>query len=241
MYIAIVDITGNINRQSLNSYMPVLKFIEKKKRIKGLLLIINSGGGDANVSEILYDMILAIGKKKKVYALIEGTGASGAYWIACAADKIYAMETSIVGSIGVISMSPDLSEFMDMIGIKMRVNKIGKYKDMNSPFREVTDEEQKIYGNIMNDIFLKFKNEVKSRRNYSDDEIDSIANGMVFSAKMALKNKLIDGIGNMEKIIGIAKSDLNVESVKNLSPKKPFLSRFIGMSVDSIINSFKSK
>ncbi len=237
MYIAIVNLSGNITRQTLNEYMPILDFIQKKKKIKGLLLIVNSGGGDANSSEILYDKVLSIGKEKKVYVLIEGVGASGAYWISCAAEKIYAMETSIVGSIGVISMSPDFSEFLNTIGIKMRINKIGKYKDMNSPFREPSEEEEKIYNEIMNDIFIKFRDEVKTRRKYSDEEIDDIATGLVYSAKNAEKKRLIDGIGNMEKVIEIMKGELGVSGTKVLAVKKSIISRFISMSLTSVTNA----
>ncbi len=237
--IAILNFNGTINSSMLSRYMPVLDYINKKKKIKGLLLIINSGGGDANATEILYNKLIEIGKNKTVYALIEGIGASGAYWLSCSAKKIFAMETSIVGSIGVISMSPDLSEFMDTIGIKMRINKIGKYKDINSPFRKMTDEEEKIYNNIMKDIFLKFKNEVKKRRNYSDEEIDNIATGLVFSAKMGKENHLIDDIGDLNYALNELKKEQKDNKTKNLTPKKPFMSRFISVSFESFIDAMK--
>ena len=237
--IATLNFSGTISSSMLSRYMPILDYINKKKKIKGLLLIINSGGGDANATEILYNKLMEIGKNKTIYALIEGIGASGAYWLSCSAKKIFTMETSIVGSIGVISFSPDLSEFMDTIGIKMRINKIGKYKDINSPFRKMTDEEQKIYNNIMNDIFLKFKTEVKKRRNYTDEEIDNIATGLVFSARMGKENRLIDEIGDLNYALGELKKETKDNKIKNLTPKKPFMSRFISMSFDSFIEAMK--
>ncbi len=234
MYTAILNLNGTISRGMLNSYMPALKYIEKKNKVKGLLLVINSGGGDANSTEILYNQLAKISHKKPVYALIEGVGASGAYWLACSAEKIFAMRTSIVGSIGVISMSPDFSEFLENIGIKMRINKIGKYKDMNSPFRSMTDEENKIYSRIMNDIYIAFRDEVKKRRNFTDEKLDDIATGLVFSAEQARGNGLIDGIGNIETVIDQFKERTGTTSLKNLTPKRPFISRVMSMSMEAI-------
>ncbi|WP_337859808.1 signal peptide peptidase SppA [Ferroplasma sp.] len=237
MYIGILNFNGTINHGSLSSYMPVLEYIEKKKKVKALLLVINSGGGDANSTEILYNQLIKISNQKPVYALIESVGASGAYWLACSAEKIFAMNTSLVGSIGVISMSPDLSEFLDNFGIKMRINKVGKYKDINSPFRPMTEEENKIYSNIMNDIYSSFRDEVKKRRNFNEEELESIANGLVFSSKQAKATGLIDGIGTMDTVMTLLKSKTGIESIKNLTPKRPFISRIVSMSMEAI-NSF---
>ncbi|WMT51665.1 MAG: signal peptide peptidase SppA [Ferroplasma sp.] len=234
MYTAILNVNGTINRGMLNSYMPALKYMEKKNKVKGLLLVINSGGGDANSTEILYNQLLKISDKKPVYALIEGVGASGAYWLACSAEKIFAMRTSIVGSIGVISMSPDFSEFLENLGIKMRINKIGKYKDINSPFRAMTDEESKIYSSIMNDIYLAFREQVKIRRNFTDEKMDSIATGLVFSADQAKGEGLIDGIGNMDTVMDQFKERTGTGSIKNLTPKRPFVSRIMSMSMEAL-------
>ncbi len=233
MYTAILNVNGTINRGMLNSYMPAMKYIEKKNKVRGVLLVINSGGGDANSTEILYNQLVKISDKKPVYALVEGVGASGAYWLACAAEKIFAMRTSIVGSIGVISMSPDFSEFLENIGIKMRINKIGKYKDINSPFRTMTDEESKIYNGIMNDIYLAFRDQVKIRRNFTDEKMDSIATGLVFSAEQAKENGLIDGIGNMDTVMDQFKERTGAGSIKNLTPKRPFISRVMSMSIEA--------
>lgn len=239
MYISILNFNGTITRNSLGSYMPVLRYIEKKNRVKALLLIINSGGGDANSTEILYNQLLKIYDKKPVYALIESVGASGAYWLACSAEKIFAMRTSIVGSIGVISMSPDFSEFLGNLGIKMRINKIGKYKDINSPFRAMTEEESNIYNNIMKEVYSAFRDEVKKRRNLDEETMEKVANGLVFSAEQAKKNGLIDGISNLDAVLDLLKSKAGTDSIKNLTPKKPFISRMMSTSLEAIQNVIK--
>jgi protease-4 len=167
-------------------------------------------------------------------------GASGAYWLACSAEKIFAMHTSIVGSIGVISMSPDFSEFLDSIGIKMRINKVGKYKDLNSPFRKMTDEENIIYASIMKDVYSAFRDEVKKRRNLTEDKMEEIANGLVFSADQAKYARLIDDIGNLDTVLELLKDRAGTKSTKNLTPKRPIISRIMSMSLETINNFMQS-
>ncbi len=118
------------------------------------------------------------------------------------------MPTSIVGSIGVISISADVSEFLSAAGIRPRITKIGKYKDMNSPFRPMTDEEQNIYYEIMQDVFKRFRDEVKSRRNIKN--IDDVATGLVFSSSRAKELSLIDEIGDTEACINDMKTESNL-------------------------------
>ena len=236
MYIGVLNFNGTINRGSLNLYMPVLRHIERKNKVRALLLIINSGGGDANSTEILYNQLIKISDKKPVYALIEGVGASGAYWLACSAEKIFAMRTSLVGSIGVISMSPDFSEFLDALGIKIRINKVGKYKDINSPFRAMTDEENKIYSGIMKDVYSAFRDEVKKRRNLTEESMENVANGLVFSSEQAKEAGLIDGIGDLDTVSDLFKSKIGIKAMKNLTPKRPFISRIMSMSLETMNN-----
>ena len=97
MVIARIDISGNINSRVVHQYQEVFSYIEKSKKVKGLILTVNSGGGDAASSEMLMNAVSKIRKIKPVFAVIEGVGASGAYWIASACTKIYAMNTSITG------------------------------------------------------------------------------------------------------------------------------------------------
>ncbi len=147
------------------------------------------------------------------------------------------METSIIGSIGVISISLDISELLENIGIKTRINKIGKYKDINSPFRKMTDEENSIYNNLMNDIFLKFRGEVQKRRKLTNEEIEDIATGLLFSPLSGKQKKLIDEIGDTDNALDDMKRTHNLNmNVKNLTPKKGFVSRFVGISTESFMD-----
>ncbi|KJE49036.1 MULTISPECIES: signal peptide peptidase SppA [Acidiplasma] len=237
MYIATLNINGTINQNMVSRIMPVLDYVYNKNKVRGLILIINSGGGDANSTEIIYNKLRKIAEKKPVYSSILGTGASGAYWLACASEKIFAMPTSIVGSIGVISISADVSEFLSAAGIRPRITKIGKYKDMNSPFRPMTDEEQNIYYEIMQDVFKRFRDEVKSRRNIKN--IDDVATGLVFSSSRAKELSLIDEIGDTEACINDMKNRIKSGiGIKDLTPRGGIISRFISMSTDSFFSEF---
>lgn len=228
MYIAAIELNGRITRKGLKEYLPILEYVKEKKRIGGLIMIINSEGGDANSSEILYNKITEIAEKKPVFSAIEGMGASGAYWIASASKKIYAMETSLVGSIGVISISPNVEKLLDKLGISMEVNKIGRFKDMTSPFREMDPESREKFMKILEAAFRKFRADVMRNRKIEDSKGDDICNGQVFSAIDARENGLIDEIGTfadasetMAKILSINKK------IKLFSPRRPFMNRLI--------------
>ncbi|MGC8609005.1 MAG: signal peptide peptidase SppA [Thermoplasmata archaeon] len=228
MYAVKINIAGNINSSMVNAFTPVLDYIEGKKRIAALIMVINSNGGDAVSSQLLFEKIDKIRKKKKVYSLIQGIGASGAYWLACASDRIYALDTSIVGSIGIISIVPNIKKLLDALGIDINIYKVGKHKDMLSPFSELDRADEDLYMELIRDVYRKFYDSVKQRRNFSDEEMSTLANGQVFSAIMARKNRIIDEIGNYDRVV----SDLNSElkrkvRIKEIRVKKSLLSRLL--------------
>lgn len=228
MYIAAIELSGRITRRGLKEYLPILEFVKEKKRVGGLIIVLSSEGGDANSSEIFYNKVHEIAEKKPVFSVIEGMGASGAYWIASASRKIYAMQTSLVGSIGVISISPNVEKFLDKVGIAVEVNKIGKFKDMTSPFREMDPESREKFMKILEAAFKKFRKDVVSSRKIPEDRADNICNGQIFSAEDALENGLIDEIGTLADASGVMAKMLSIKKkVKLFSPKRPFMNRFI--------------
>ena len=229
MYVAKINFSGKISQRALNDYWPILELVERKKKIAGVILVINSGGGDATSSQLLFNKIRKIDARKPVYAYINGVGASGAYWMACACRKIYSLETSIVGSIGVISMVPNFRSLMDRIGIRMDVDKIGRYKDMNSAFSEPDKESSEKYHEILAEIFKVFRDSVKERRKFTDEEMEKIATGEVFAPRKAMELKLIDGIGDSESAL----EDMSTlyktgKKTRSFAPRRPLVSRIIG-------------
>jgi protease-4 len=247
MYVAKINFSGRISQRSLNEYSPILDYVERKKKISGLILVINSGGGDAASSQLLFNRIRKIDTIKPVYAYINGAGASGAYWMACACRKIYSLETSIIGSIGVISMVPNFKILMDRIGVRVDVDKIGKYKDMNSPFGEPDKESAIKYHEILEEIFSVFRDSVKERRRFTDDEITGIATGEVFAPRKAKSLRLIDEIGDSEAALeDMSRAYGTGKKTRTFGPRRPLVSRVIGMDFftsmrDSIMEMFLSE
>ncbi len=228
MYAIKINISGTVNASMVNSYMPILDYVEGKRKVAALIMIINSGGGDAVSSQLLFEKIEKIRKKKRVYSMVQGIGASGAYWIACASDKIYALDTSIVGSIGIISVVPNVKKLLSAIGIDVNIYKVGQHKDMLSPFSEPDKADEEIYMSLMQDVYRKFYDSVKLRRGFSEEEMANLANGQVFSAPMAKRNRMIDEIGNYDRMVDDLKKDLKKKlKIKEVRIKRPLISRFL--------------
>lgn len=228
MYIAAVELSGRITRRAVKECGPILDYVKEKGRAGGLLLIINSEGGDANSSEILYNKITEIKRKKPVYSVVEGIGASGAYWIASASTKIFAMETSMVGSIGVISLIPNVKNLLDKIGVSVEVDKIGEFKDMVSPFSKMSPESRKKYKQLMKATFSRFRDDVKKNREIPDESDSDVFNGQIFSSRDALDAGLIDTIGDFSAAAEDLSKALSIAGkVKYFSPRRPFISRLI--------------
>lgn len=184
----------------------------KDKSIKGVILRLDTPGGEVTASDILYNEI----KKFKeatgvpVIALFMSVAASGGYYIASACDFIVAHPSSITGSIGVISIFPNVDELFTKLGVKIHVFKSGDKKDAGSSFREMTEEEKQMFQNMIDDFYLDFLDVVYSARKkqLTLEELKEYADGRVFTAKQALELKLIDEIGYFDtalnKILNLA-------------------------------------
>ncbi|MEM0158085.1 MAG: signal peptide peptidase SppA [Thermoplasmataceae archaeon] len=237
MTIARVNFYGRITPSMAQGYADIFQYIKRKRRITAVVLVVNSGGGDATASEMLYRSLAALNAIKPVYAVIQGIGASGAYWVAIGARKIYAMSTSIVGSIGVISVSPNIRKMLEKIGVEINLFKAGKHKDMLSPFGEQDEEARSLYQNMLNDVYEVFRSEVVKRRGLDASPDSEATSGLVFSSKKALDLKLIDKIGGLEEAIEDVARDFNLpRKVKTFEPKRPLVSRLIGMASETILS-----
>ncbi|MBI4298786.1 MAG: S49 family peptidase, partial [Chloroflexi bacterium] len=135
--IAVVELYGTIGgavRPAI--YLPILERVRNSRRFRGLVIAIDSPGGSAAASEELYRGISKIASTKPVVAYIRERGASGAYYISCAAQKIVAVPNALVGSIGVIFARPTAEQLFQKVGLDFSIQKSGKYKDMYGPWRK---------------------------------------------------------------------------------------------------------
>lgn len=240
MAIAKVELTGNINPRMARQYRDIFSFVENAHKFKAAIIVINSGGGDAASSEILSNCISKIRKRKPVFAVIEGVGASGAYWIASSSTRIFAMSTSLVGSIGVIGIAPNVKELLDRIGVKVDVVKTGKYKDMLSPFSEMDMEAREKYQGILDHSYSIFRNSVRENRKLDDDQIEAVSTGEVFTSAKALELGLVDAIGSFDDAFhDLVKTHGLKPKIRGISPRKPFIERLLSSaSLESLVERF---
>jgi protease-4 len=170
---------------------------QKDKQIKAVLFKINSPGGTITASDLLYHEISAYKEKagSKIVVSMMDLATSGAYYMSLPADIIMAHPTTITGSVGVISLQPKVKGLMDKIGLGLDVQKVGKYKDMGSFFRETSEDERKLLQKAMNDFGERFMGLVKKHRKLTPQAITEISTARVFLADEALQIGLIDKIG----------------------------------------------
>lgn len=210
--VAVIRMSGLITdsagpRRNTISHDKYYKLIEKAfslPNLKAVALVINSPGGAPAQCSLITDQIRDAANEDNVpvYAFIEDVAASGGYWLACAGDKIFAQESSIVGSIGVLYSGFGLKDFIERYGIKRRLYTSGEDKAFMDPFVDEKDSEVKRLKNIQDDIHEQFRDWVKSRRgdrlNGPDKEL---LEGDFWSGRQAYDKGLIDGIGQWRSIL----------------------------------------
>lgn len=181
--------------------IPELKKIAEDDDIKALVLRINSPGGSALASEIIFQEIMKLKSKKPVIVSQGSVAASGGYYLSCMGDKIFSEKTTITGSIGVVSMIPNISGLMKKLGVNNeKVNK-GKFSDLFELTKEVTKDEIKLIRNSMLSTYTEFKSRVSEGRKISMDDLEKIAQGRIWTGEQAKEIGLIDEIGGLEAAI----------------------------------------
>ena len=219
---------------------PVLEKAFEMSRIKAVALIINSPGGSPTQSSLIAARIKRLSKDNKVpvIAFCEDVAASGGYWLACAADEIFADENSIVGSIGVISASFGFHEFINRQGIERRVYTAGQDKSVLDPFRPEKKEDIAKIKKIQIAIHQNFKNYVKHSRGKKIDE-HLVCTGEFWDARKAVELGLIDGVAHLEPFLKDRYGD-NIK-FKTVNVKKSLFSKLSKSMVNSIVGATTNK
>src|SRR3989338_6201720 len=172
---------------------------DKNSNIKAIILEINSPGGSAVASQEIAEAVKKT--NKTTVAWIREVGASGAYWIASSSDHIVANRVSITGSIGVIASYLEFPGLLERYNVSYQRLVSGKYKDMGSPLRELTDEETVIFQQTLGTIRDYFAGEVAKNRNMSKKDVDKIANGLFYLGAQAKDLGLVDELGGKDEAI----------------------------------------
>jgi protease IV len=201
--IQVVDIEGELLQSA--PILEQLKRYEDSNSVKAILLNIDSPGGGVAVSQEIYAELRRLREKKDktIVAYLSSTGASGAYYVACAANKIVANPGTIVGSIGVIAEWVSYAELLEWAKLKEIVFKTGEFKDTGSPTRPLTENERKYFQGLIDDMYVQFLEAVSSGRKLDLQEVRSIADGRVFTGRDAKARKLIDEIGNFQDAVDL--------------------------------------
>ena len=197
-----VSIFGGGDCASVTAIKNDLQLADDDPSIKAIVLDINSGGGGAVPSRELERAVK--NTKKPIVACIRETGASGAYYIASAADHIVADRDSITGSIGVIMTFQQTYGLYEKLGLNVTVIKSGKVKDIGSPYREMTAEEKDELKRMIDKIYLDFVEDVAANRNLSIEYVMNISDGSLYLGSEAQKLGLVDTLGGIDDAIDIA-------------------------------------
>lgn len=209
--ILIVPIRGVISdnpRKGFIRVMPstvqkVVAHLRKAKQdpnIKAVLLKINSPGGSATASDILYREIKAYKESSgvKVVAAMMGLATSGGYYVALPADKIVAHPTTVTGSVGAVFLRPELSGLMEKIGVDVTVHKSGRNKDMGSPFRTPSPEEERILQSVIDQLGQRFTGLLTENRHLTPTALKDVATARIYIAEDARKVGLVDEVGYID-------------------------------------------
>lgn len=204
---------GNEDRIGQGLMVEALKKIQKDKKVKALVLRVNSPGGSALASELIWRELELIKEKMPVVVSMGNLAASGGYYISCGADKIYAEPTTITGSIGVFGILPNMYELSKKIGInseRVSTNKSPNYsflKPLSNEFKEIATEG-------VENIYTTFVERVSKGRNMSVEAVDAISQGRVWSGIEAQKNGLVDEIGSLQDAIVCASELAEIDEYK---------------------------
>jgi len=216
--IALIRIEGPI-MDSKNT-IDEIKDYAKDSSIKAILVRIDSPGGAVGPSQEIYAELKKACAKKKVVVSMGSVAASGGYYIASTASRIYANPGTLTGSIGVIMEIPNIEGLMSKIGIKTEVVKSGKNKDIGSAFRKMTPEEKELLQGVMDNVHEQFIKAVADGRHLKTEDVRAIADGRIFTGEQAKEKGLVDELGTIEDAVAAAAKLAGIKEEPEIVSKK---------------------
>lgn len=225
--IAVLSVDGTILADSSSSllssggydhesFLAQLDFAAEDEAVAGIVIYVNSPGGGVVESRQIYDKIRQIKQEteKPIYISMGGMAASGGYYISAPADKIFALEETWTGSLGVIMSSVNFSQLLENIGVESVTIKSGEYKDIMSSTREMTEEEQQIMQTLNDNAYNRFVQVIAEGRGMTEEEVRKIADGRIYDGIQAKEIGLIDEFGYLEDVTAAMKTDLGIEDAQ---------------------------
>jgi len=203
-------------------YLETIREFEEDTGIKAVIVRLDSPGGRVGPSQEIYEALLRLKQVKPVIASMASIGASGAYYIACAADTIYALPGTMTGSIGVILEFVDVTEGLEKLGVSAHSITGGTLKDAGTPFRHMSEKERSYFEALAKDVHEQFMEAVSLSRNLPEDKVIEYADGRVYTGRQALAIGLIDKLGGLDQAIEEAKERAGIEEKPRIiRPEQP--------------------
>ncbi len=200
--VGVIEVSGVII--SSKKIIRQLDDFKNSDSIKAIVLRIDSPGGSVGPSQEIYEEIQKVSKLKPLIVSMGSVAASGGYYIAVPAKRIFANPGTITGSIGVIMEFLNIQELSRKIGFTSQVIKSGKNKDIGSPFRSLRKDQRKILQDLIDDVHLQFMEAVSENRKMELGDVRKLADGRIFSGRQALTAGLVDELGNLQDAVQYA-------------------------------------
>ncbi|MFQ5992820.1 MAG: signal peptide peptidase SppA [Nitrospiraceae bacterium] len=232
--ILLLEVTGLISSHQQSQFMAAPSLVSDFKEqltlaaddpdVKALVLRVNSPGGTVTASDVLYHEVRMFKAKRNVPVVvwIMDVGASGAYYLAVAGDRIVAHPSSVTGSLGVIMLTVNASGLLEKIGVEATAVTSGPRKDMGSPFRPMTDEERQIFQGVITSFYERFLTVIgEGRSNLSADQVRELADGRIYTGEQAKALGLVDSVGYLEDAIDLAKEQADLKESRVVTYRRP--------------------
>ena len=241
--IGVLEISGAIGAQVRGPEMVrAIKALADDARIRAVVVEVDSPGGSAPVSDAIHRSLRKLSRRKPTVAFVMTSGLSGGYLIACAASKIVALPTSLVGSIGVIFMRPVVQELMEKVGVRMVMTHEGHLKGMFQPWREPTEEELKKVEALTDQYYNWFVDAVAQARGLSNEVVRGYATGEVFTAVGAKEMGLVDELGDLEMALDMASEmGRTPRRLQSVRPRRPLIERLMARSGGSLADAMLAR
>jgi len=214
-----------------------LKRFVDDRNVKGILLRIDSPGGAVAPSQEIYSEIRKIHESggKKVVASFGNVAASGAYYVASAADRIISNPGSLTGSIGVIMEMTNIRELLDKIGVDSYVIKSGEFKDVGNITRPMSERERQLIQSVIDDVYMQFVEDVARGRKMDVEKVKQIANGSIFSGRQALGLGLVDQLGSFQDAVDLLAELSEIEGEPRLIYEKKDGPRWLDYVAEGVL------
>jgi protease-4 len=201
--VGLVEVVGGIEESE--AVVDQLDRMERDSSVRAVVVRLDSPGGGVAASQEIYEAVRRVRDAgKPVVASLGGVAASGAYYVACAADSIVSNPGTLTGSIGVIMTFPNTEELFRKVGLRFDVVKTGKFKDIGSMSRPMTDEERKLLEQVLGNVYEQFVDAISEGRGLDRAEILPLADGRIFSGDQALEYGFVDKMGDLDDSIRLA-------------------------------------